>query len=98
MRSLANELAPRRIRVNTIHPTQVATPMIETEEIRAAFCPDLEDPDQADFERASEATMLLPTPWVEPGDVAEAVVFLASDASRYITGVALPIDAGALAK
>ena len=47
---------------------------------------------------ASQGTNALPIPWVEPIDISNAVLFLASDEARYITGVTLPVDAGSLAK
>jgi (+)-trans-carveol dehydrogenase len=98
MKTLAQELAPHRIRVNTLNPTQVDTPMIMNEPMYALFCPDVDNPTRDDFAPVSQAMHLLPVPWVEPVDVSNAVVFLASDEARYITGVALPIDAGVLIK
>lgn len=99
MRSLAQELAPRRIRVNSVHPTQVGTEMILNQGMYEMFRPDLENPTQKDFAEASAATMLLEgVPWVEPIDIANAVLFLVSEEARYITGVTLPIDAGYLIK
>lgn len=98
MRSLANELAPHSIRVNSIHPTQVDTPMIQNEGTYRIFRPDLEAPTREDFEPASASTNALPVPWVESRDVSNALLFLVSDEARYITGVALPIDAGCLIK
>ncbi|SDU79552.1 mycofactocin-coupled SDR family oxidoreductase [Gordonia westfalica] len=98
MRSLANELAPHRIRVNSIHPTQVDTPMIQNEGTYRIFRPDLENPSREDFEPASAATNALPVPWVDPVDVSNALLFLASDEARYITGATLPVDAGCLIK
>ncbi|HVU92594.1 MAG TPA: mycofactocin-coupled SDR family oxidoreductase [Jatrophihabitans sp.] len=97
-RTLAQELAPHRIRVNSVNPTQVDTPMIMNEPMYALFCPDLDRPGRAEFAPVSQAMHLLAVPWVEPLDVSNAVVFLASDEARYITGVALPIDAGVLTK
>jgi SDR family mycofactocin-dependent oxidoreductase len=96
MKTLAQELAPHSIRVNTVNPTQVDTDMIQNESMYHLFCPDIENPTRADFGAASAATILLPIDWVESIDVSNAVLFLASDEARYITGVALPIDAGAL--
>jgi SDR family mycofactocin-dependent oxidoreductase len=96
MKTLAQELAPHSIRVNTVNPTQVDTAMIQNESMYHLFCPDIENPTLADFGAASAATILLPIDWVESIDVSNAVLFLASDEARYITGVALPIDAGAL--
>jgi (+)-trans-carveol dehydrogenase/(-)-trans-carveol dehydrogenase len=98
MRTLALELAPHFIRVNSIHPTQVDTPMIQNEPTWRLFRPDLEHPTEADFAPASQAMNALPIPWVEPVDISNAVLYLASDESRYVTGVALPVDAGAVIK
>lgn len=96
MKTLAQELAPHSIRVNTVNPTQVDTDMIQNESMYHLFCPDIETPTREDFAAASAATILLPIDWVESIDVSNAVLFLASDEARYITGVALPVDAGAL--
>jgi NAD(P)-dependent dehydrogenase (short-subunit alcohol dehydrogenase family) len=96
MKTLAQELAPHSIRVNTLNPTQVDTDMIQNESMYHLFCPDIENPTRAEFGAASAATILLPIDWVESIDVSNALLFLASDEARYITGVALPIDAGAL--
>lgn len=96
MKTLAQELAPHSIRVNTVNPTQVDTPMIQNESMYHLFCPDVPEPTREDFAAASAATILLPIDWVESIDVSNAVLFLASEEARYITGVALPIDGGAL--
>jgi SDR family mycofactocin-dependent oxidoreductase len=96
MKTLAQELAEHRIRVNTVNPTQVDTDMIQNDSMYRLFCPDLEHPTRQDFAAASAATILLPIDWVEPIDVSQAVLFLASDEARYITGIALPVDGGAL--
>ena len=96
MRSLALELAPHSIRVNSLHPTYVDTDMIQNQALYRVFRPDLENP-TADDARAVLATVnTLPVPWVEPVDVSNALLFLASDEARYITGVPLPVDAGIL--
>lgn len=90
MRSFANALAHHSIRVNTIHPTGVRTAMIENEAMEhflAAF------PDAV-----GTLTNLLPVEVLEANDISDAVVFLASDAAKYITGVTLPVDAGFTAK
>jgi (+)-trans-carveol dehydrogenase len=94
MRSLANELAPRRIRVNTVHPTTVATDMVFHDELYRVFRPDLEAPTLEDAVPALRRFNALPVPWVEPVDISNAVLFLLSDESRYVTSVALPVDAG----
>jgi NAD(P)-dependent dehydrogenase (short-subunit alcohol dehydrogenase family) len=98
MRTLALELAPHGIRVNSVHPTQVDTPMIQNEATWRLFRPDLEHPTKADFAPASQTLNALPVPWVEPVDISNAVLFLASDEARYVTGVTFPVDAGAIIK
>ena len=98
MRTLALELAPHHIRVNSVHPTQVDTPMIQNEATWRLFRPDLDHPTEADFAPASQAMNALPIPWVDPVDISNAVLFLASDEARYVTGVAFPVDAGAVIK
>jgi NAD(P)-dependent dehydrogenase (short-subunit alcohol dehydrogenase family) len=92
------ELAPYSIRVNSIHPTQVNTPMLMNDLTYRMFRPDLENPTKDDLAGVSQMMHLLPTPWVEPEDISNAVLFLVSDDSRFITGVTLPIDAGAMLK
>ena len=98
MRTLALELAPHSIRVNSIHPTQVDTPMIMNEATYQLFRPDLEHPTRDDFAPASQSVNALPIPWVEPVDISNAVLFLASDEARYVTGVTFPVDAGTVIK
>jgi (+)-trans-carveol dehydrogenase len=94
MRSLALELAPDFIRVNTIHPTTVRTDMITNDAMYALFRPDLEAPGLADVEASFVEFNALPIQWIEPIDVSNALLFLVSDEARYITGAALPVDAG----
>jgi len=98
MHSLANELAPRWIRVNSVHPGSVATPMIDNEFFLRVARPDLDKPTLADAAEPIGRNHLLPVPVLEARDISNAVLFLASDEARYITGVALPVDAGAVAK
>lgn len=93
-RTLANELGPRRIRVNTVHPGAVATAMTLNEATFRRLRPDLESPTADDVAEVLAARNLLPVPWVDPVDVSNAVVFLASDEARYITGTQLVVDAG----
>ncbi|OBB86724.1 mycofactocin-coupled SDR family oxidoreductase [Mycobacterium sp. 852002-30065_SCH5024008] len=93
-RTLANELGPSGIRVNTVHPGPVATPMVFNDTTFRRLRPDLENPSAADAAEVLRARNLLPVPWVEPVDVANAVVFLASEEARYITGTQLVVDAG----
>lgn len=98
MRALALELAPHSIRVNSIHPTQVDTGMIMNAAVYGRFRPDLDSPNRGDMAAVSQAINALPIPWVEPIDISNALLFLASDEARYVTGVALPVDAGCLLK
>jgi len=94
MRVLAQELAPYMIRVNTVNPTTVNTPMVVNDVAPLLFRPDLENPTLADMTEALTGLNALPIPLVEAVDVSNAVLWLASDEARYITGVALPVDAG----
>lgn len=94
MRTLALELAPHSIRVNTVHPTGVATDMILNEAAFRLFLPDEEHPTQAQAAEVFTSTNALPIPWVEPRDISNAVLFLASDEARYVTGTELKVDAG----
>jgi SDR family mycofactocin-dependent oxidoreductase len=98
MRAFANELSPSMIRINAVCPTQVDTPMIMNDEIFRMFCPDVENPGREDIVEVSTNMNVIPVPWVEPRDVSNAVLFLASDEARYITGTALPVDAGIVTK
>lgn len=98
MRTLALELAPDFIRVNSVHPTTVNTIMVQNEGTYKLFRPDLENPTQADFAASAVSMNALPIPWVEPVDISNAVLFFASDESRYVTGVPLAVDAGAAIK
>jgi SDR family mycofactocin-dependent oxidoreductase len=94
MKTLALELGQHKIRVNAICPTMVGTDMIWNDRLYELFRPDLQHPGLADVEPLLRANTALGIPWVEPADVSEAIVWLASDAARYVTGVVLPVDAG----
>jgi SDR family mycofactocin-dependent oxidoreductase len=88
MRLYANLLAPHNIRVNSVHPSGVDTPMINNEHIRQWL---------ADMAARGEAPSMgnaLPVQILQADDIADAVAWLVSDQARYITGVALPVDAG----
>ncbi|MFZ0832635.1 MAG: mycofactocin-coupled SDR family oxidoreductase [Mycobacterium sp.] len=98
MRSFAVELGQHMIRVNSVHPTHVATPMLHNEGTFKMFRPDLENPGADDMAPICQMFHTLPIPWVEAEDVSNAVLFFASDESRYITGVTLPVDAGSCLK
>ena len=96
MRTLAIELAPHMIRVNSVHPTSVNTDMIQNDATYRLFAPDLPHPTREQVGERFGAMNALPIDWVEARDISNAVLFLASDEARYITGVTLPVDAGML--
>ena len=86
MRAYANYLAPHNIRVNSVHPTGVNTPMVVNDFMQAFL--------QADPSMSQAMANALPVDMIEPVDVSNAIVWLVSDDARYITGVTLPVDAG----
>jgi (+)-trans-carveol dehydrogenase len=98
MRTFAVELGQHKIRVNSVHPTNVNTPLFMNEGTMKLFRPDLENPGPEDFAPVAAMMHVLPIGWVEPEDISNAVLFLASDEARYITGVTLAIDAGSCLK
>lgn len=65
---------------------------------RCGFRPGLEDPGPDDLAPIRQTFYTLPIPWVTAQDISNAVLFLASEEARYITGVALPVDAGSCLK
>ncbi len=98
MRTLALELAPHSIRVNSIHPGCVDTDMLHNVSMYSLLMPDAEAPTREMSAVVFQSLNALPVPWAEPRDVSNAVLFLASDEARYVTGVTLPIDAGVIIK
>ena len=97
-RTLAYELAPHFIRVNAICPTSVDTAMIHNEALYRMLRPDLDRPGREDVAKEFQTKNLLPIPWVQPEDISNAIVWLASEQARYVTGVTLPVDAGNVLK
>lgn len=97
MRTLAIELAPHNIRVNSIHPTTVKTDMILNEATYKLFLPGTKDPTEKDAAAAFTGMNALKIPWVDPVDISNALLFLASDEGRYVTGTTQVIDAGGTA-
>lgn len=94
-KTLANELAPLQIRVNALAPGTVNTPMVtENAGTFKLFRPDLEEPTLEDCLPIFSSMMPMGHPWVEPEDVSNALLFLASDEARYITGQVLAVDQG----
>ncbi|WP_374023998.1 mycofactocin-coupled SDR family oxidoreductase [Mycobacterium sp. HNNTM2301] len=98
MRSFAVELGQHMIRVNAVLPTHVNSPLLMNETTYRAFRPELDNPGPDDLAPVCQSFHYLPIPWVTPEDISNAVLFLASDEARYITGVALPVDAGSCLK
>jgi len=98
MRTFAVELGAQNIRVNSVHPTNVNTPLFMNDGTMRLFRPDLENPGPDDMKVVGQLMHTLPIGWVEPEDIANAVLFLASDEARYVTGVTLPIDGGSCLK
>jgi SDR family mycofactocin-dependent oxidoreductase len=95
---MALALAPYGVRVNCVHPTNVNTRLLHNDGLYGLFRPDLDTVTREDFQPASAAFQALPISWLEPEDVADLVCFLASDASKNITGDNIRIDAGSLIK
>jgi (+)-trans-carveol dehydrogenase len=98
MRTFAVELGAKNIRVNSVHPTNVNTPLFMNDGTMKLFRPDLENQGPEDMKVVGQMMHTLPIGWVEPEDIANAVLFLASDEARYVTGVTLPIDGGSCLK
>ncbi len=96
--NLAAELAPRGIRANVVHPTNTNTPMLQSAPMYKSFRPDLENPTQADAEPVFYVQQAMKVPWVEPEDISNMVLFLASDEARYVTGTQQRVDAGGYLK
>jgi SDR family mycofactocin-dependent oxidoreductase len=95
---LATELAPLGIRANVIHPTNTNTPMLQSEPMYRSFRPDLENPTRADAEPVFGVQQAMKVPYIEPEDISNAVLWLASDEARYVTGMQLRVDAGGYLK
>ena len=86
MRAWANYLAPHSIRVNSVHPTGVRTPMVFNDALRSFM--------EANPSMDPAAMNALPVDIVEPRDISNAIAWLVSEDARYVTGVPLPVDAG----
>ena len=100
VKTLANELAPDMIRVNSVHPTSVSTDMIHNRKTYGNFVPDKPEDEvtRDDVAPLFQGLNAMPVPWVEAVDISNAILWLASDDARYVTGVQLPIDAGSVVK
>jgi SDR family mycofactocin-dependent oxidoreductase len=96
--TLAVKLAPKSIRVNAVHPTNCDTNMLQSEPMYRTFRPDLANPTVEEAFDGFRSFQAMPVAWVDPSDISYAVLYLASDESRYVTGLQLPVDAGAVTK
>ena len=94
--AIARQLAPRFVRVNCIHPTNCNTHLLHHEDLYKIFRPDLEHPTLDDAMPAFMTFQAMPIPYIEPIDMSNLVLFLASEESRYITGHHIRVDAGSL--
>jgi SDR family mycofactocin-dependent oxidoreductase len=97
-KSVAQELAGFGVTVNAIAPGNISTPMIHNDALYRLMRPDLADPTADDVAPAMAQLHVQPVPWLEPEEITAAVVFLASDAARHITGSVIDVDAGASAR
>jgi SDR family mycofactocin-dependent oxidoreductase len=98
MTSLARELGQYNIRVNSVNPTCVDTHMINNDFVYGLFRPDLDKPTREDVVGTFSGTHILPVPWIESGDVSNAILYLVTEPGRFVTATTLVIDAGFLVK
>jgi (+)-trans-carveol dehydrogenase len=98
MRTLANELGPHGIRVNSVCPGLVHTDMMMNQPTYDVFRPELEHPTKEDATEVFRSMQVLPIDWLEARDVSEVIAWLASDQARYITGAAIPVDGGQIGR
>ena len=95
---LATELSVLGIRANVVHPTNCNTDMLQSEPMYRSFRPDLEHPTRADAEPVFGIQQAMRIPFIEPQDISNAILWLASDESRYVTGLQLRVDGGGYLK
>jgi SDR family mycofactocin-dependent oxidoreductase len=95
---LATHLAPRGIRANVVHPTNCNTDMLQSEPMYRSFRPDLDKPTRADAEPVFGVQQAMKIPYIEPVDISNMVLFLASDEARYVTGMQMRVDGGGYLK
>ena len=96
--TLALQLAPYMVRLNGVHPTNCNTHLLHNVDVYRAFRPDLENPTREDAMPVLPLMQAMPIPFIEPEDISALIAFLASDDGRYITGLNIRVDAGALLK
>jgi NAD(P)-dependent dehydrogenase (short-subunit alcohol dehydrogenase family) len=96
---LGKELGQYRIRVSSLQTTNVDTPTINNPDVYALFRPDIEgEVAKEHFIEAATSQNVIPIPYIEPVDISNAILWVASDEARYVTGVALPTEADAVIK
>ncbi|MDT5338789.1 MAG: hypothetical protein QOD90_4294 [Mycobacterium sp.] len=95
---LATHLAPRGIRANVVHPTNCNTDMLQSSPMYRSFRPDLENPTRADAEPVFGVQQAMKIPYIEPLDISNMILFLASDEARYVTGMQMRVDGGGYLK
>ena len=95
---LATELSVLGIRANVVHPTNCNTDMLQSEPMYRSFRPDLEHPTRADAEPVFGIQQAMRIPFIEPEDISNAILWLASEESRYVTGLQLRVDGGGYLK
>jgi NAD(P)-dependent dehydrogenase (short-subunit alcohol dehydrogenase family) len=94
VRVMAKEMAASGVRVNAVLPGNANTPMFNNEAMRKLYVPDEPEPSEETFLTRARAGIPMGIPYVEPSDITDAVVWLASPAARHVTGVLLPVDGG----
>jgi SDR family mycofactocin-dependent oxidoreductase len=97
VKTLALEVAARGITVNAVCPSAVDTDMVHNDAFYGLFCPGATNPTKADVAPIYTAMNQIPVPWVDPIEISRAMLFLASDDARYITGSTIDVDCGATA-
>jgi SDR family mycofactocin-dependent oxidoreductase len=97
-KSVAFELAAFGVTVNAVAPGNVSTPMIHNDTLYGLMRPDLEHPTREDVAPGMTELHVQPVPWLEPEEITAAVVFLASESARHISGSVIDVDAGASAR
>jgi NAD(P)-dependent dehydrogenase (short-subunit alcohol dehydrogenase family) len=94
VKSVAREVAGQGVTVNAICPTNCDTDMIHNQPFYELFAPDVENPTKEQAVPGFLSLNAIPVPWIDPIDISNAMMFLASDEARYITGEALHVSAG----